>query len=286
VTNSHYFTWDVDRVIFTIYEPFGLRWYSLFFLSGILLGSYLLGKMLEHNHKPIYLRDTILYYAVIGIIVGARLGHCLFYDPGYYLSHPLRILQIWEGGLASHGGYSGLVLAIYIFSRRYRELNFWWLMDRIAFLAVLGGAFIRMGNFFNSEIVGLPSTLPWAVIFPQHDMIPRHPTQLYEALGYALISAILYAYYLSKDRRPLSGSVFGLAMAIAFTFRFFIEGFKENQVPAIEDGLLFNLGQLLSIPFVVVGLVIYGIAVTRNKGGQPDPATTKVQPKKKHVFKC
>ena len=265
MSTSPYFVWDVDRVIFTIVEPFGVRWYSLFFLGGFLLGTYLFGKMMEKEHKPTDLRDTLLYYLVIGTIVGARLGHCLFYDPAYYFSDPLKIFQIWQGGLASHGGYAGVMLACYLFSCKYKQMPFLWLTDRIAILALLAGAFIRTGNFFNSEIVGRPSTLPWAVIFPQVDMIPRHPSQLYEALGYALISAFLYWYYLRQERRPKAGSVFGLCIALGFSFRFFIEGLKENQVPEIEDSMLINMGQTLSIPFIVAGVILFWFAVTRNK---------------------
>ncbi len=260
---GNYFVWNVDRVIFTIIEPIGVRWYSLFFLGGILFGSYLFGKMLEKEHKPSHLRDTGLYYLVIGTIIGARLGHCIFYDPYDYFSQPLKILQIWQGGLASHGGYLGVIIALYLFCRRYKEMPFLWAADRVSIVAVLAGAFVRMGNFFNSEIVGKPSSVPWAVIFPQWDMVPRHPSQLYEALGYGLVSATLYSYYLNKKRHPRPGSVFALALVLAFSFRFFVELFKENQVPAMEDGMLINMGQLLSIPFVLVGLVFYRLATTK-----------------------
>ena len=254
-----FFVWDADRVIVNLFGPFSLRWYSLFFLSGILFGNYLFHKMLEKEGKSTALRDTLLYYIVIGTILGARLGHVLFYDPVYYLSNPLTILKVWEGGLASHGGFTGVIVAIYIFSRKYKSMPFIWLADRIAICAVAAGGFIRMGNFFNSEIVGGTTNVPWAIIFAKIDHLPRHPTQLYEAFGYLSISFILYLIYRFNDRKPVDGRLTGYAMIIAFSFRFLIESLKENQV-SYEEDMIINMGQVLSLPFIAVGLMlVFGV---------------------------
>lgn len=251
----NYFEWSLDPEIFHIAGPFGLRWYSLCFLSGILLGYHFFGRMLRKEGLPIILRDNLLNYIVIGTVVGARLGHVLFYDPQFYFSHPLRILRVWEGGLASHGGFSGVMLALWLFSRRYKQLSFFWLTDRIAVVAVLAGACIRIGNFLNSEIIGRVTDLPWAVIFLKVDQQPRHPTQLYEAFAYLGISALLYMAYRATRGRPPEGRVFGLAMVVAFSFRLLIEFLKENQV-GYENDMFLNMGQLLSLPFIAVGIFL------------------------------
>lgn len=250
-----YFVWDADRVIVNIFGPFSLRWYSLFFLSGILFGNYLFHRMLEKEGKSTELRETLLYYIVIGTVVGARLGHVLFYDPAVYFSNPLSILKVWEGGLASHGGFTGVIVAIFVFSLRYKSMPFLWVADRVAICAVAAGGFIRIGNFFNSEIVGGVTNVPWAVIFAKLDSLPRHPTQLYEAAGYLSISLILYLIYISQKRKPSEGSIMGYAMIIAYSFRFAIESLKENQV-AYEDDMLINMGQTLSVPFIFIGILL------------------------------
>lgn len=256
---ASYFEWNVNQEIVHFIGPFGLRWYSLFFLGGILLGYHIFGRFLEKEGRPIQLRDPLLYYIVIGTVLGARLGHCLFYDPLYYFSQPLRILRVWEGGLASHGGFAGVMLGLICFSRKYKETAFFWLADRIAIVAVLAGAFIRLGNFFNSEIIGQVTSVPWAVIFAKVDHLPRHPTQLYEALGYACISLCLYLIYRSAKRQPLEGRLYGCAMLLGYSFRFVIETLKENQV-SYEQGMWLNMGQLLSLPFVLFGFyLVFGL---------------------------
>lgn len=252
---SNYFTWDMDRDILHIFGPFSLRWYSLFFIAGILVGNYIFGTFVKREGKPLSIREPFLYYIVIGTVVGARLGHCLFYDPIGYFSNPLTIFKIWEGGLASHGGYAGVLIAIYLFSRKYRETSFFWLADRITIVAILAGASIRIGNFFNSEIVGRVTDKSWAVIFSKVDAYPRHPTQIYEAIGYIVISLVLYLAYRFTRISEYKGRLLGLACVLAFSFRAFIETFKENQV-TFESNLPFNMGQLLSVPFIIVGLFL------------------------------
>lgn len=249
-----YFHWNLDPEIFRIYGPIGIRWYSLFFLGGILLGHHLFGRILAREGKNVELRDPLLTYIFLGTILGARLGHCLFYNPMHYLQNPMQILKTWEGGLASHGGFTGVAIALYFFCRNYKEVRLLWLTDRICILAILAGASIRFGNFFNSEIVGLPSTLPWAVVFERVDQIARHPSQLYEAFGYIGIAGILSAIYFKRSHLDnfIQGSLFGWALILGFGFRFLVEFVKENQV-AYAHNWTINTGQYLSIPFVVFG---------------------------------
>ncbi len=250
-----YFKWDVSPDILNLFGPFSLRWYSLFFIAGILIGNSIFVSITKKEKKSVRLCESLLYYIVIGTVVGARLGHCLFYDPIGYLSNPLSILKVWEGGLASHGGYAGVLIAVYLFSRKNPEMSFFWIGDRIAICSILAGAFIRMGNFFNSEIVGRVTDVSWAIIFSRVDNYPRHPTQLYEALGYASISFVLYLFYRFTRISYVPGRLLGLGCILAFTFRALIEHFKENQV-AFENGLPFNMGQLLSVPFILVGILL------------------------------
>lgn len=253
--SESYFVWDVNKEIWHIFGAIGLRWYSLMFVGGFLLGTYMFGSFLRKEGKRDDYRDSLLMHMVLGTIIGARLGHCLFYAPGYYLSNPLEILKVWEGGLASHGGYLGVALSIWIFSRKHKELTFLWLTDRLCILSLMVGGFIRIGNFFNSEILGKVAHVPWAVVFKQVDSLPRHPTQLYEAAGYLIISAILYGIYRLADRKPVEGRILGFCFLFGFAFRLFIETFKENQ-EIFENDMALNMGQLLSIPYILVGIIL------------------------------
>lgn len=246
--------WDIDREIFSL-GVFVLRWYSLLFALGIFLGYMIMYRMFQKENKPLELMDSLLFHIVIGTIVGARLGHCLLYEPMDYLTNPIRIFMVWEGGLASHGGFTGVIIALILFCRRYPEISFFWLADRMTIPAMVAAGCIRIGNLFNSEIYGHPTDVAWAVVFKKIDEIPRHPTQIYEAIGYLSISAILYLIYRLKDRHPREGSLFGGVLILSYSFRTFIETFKENQV-AFEDGMFLNMGQLLSIPFVLLGIFI------------------------------
>lgn len=250
--------WDVNREIAT-FGFLALRWYSLLFAGGIMLGFYFTRRLFKAEGKPEEALDGMLMYVVIGTIVGARLGHCLLYEPMEYLSNPLRILKVWEGGLASHGGFTGVIIALILYCRRYPEFSFWWLADRIAMPAMIAAGCIRLGNLFNSEIIGRPSDVPWAFVFAKVDQLPRHPTQIYESIGYFSIFAILYAVYRVRQRQIPEGRLFGLVLVLAFSFRMFIETFKENQ-EAFEQDMLLNMGQLLSVPFIIVGLLfLFGV---------------------------
>lgn len=259
--------WDVDREIFRI-GMFAFRWYSLMFAAGFALGYWVMLQFFRAEKRPLSLLDPLLIHLLIGTIVGARLGHCLFYEPQAYLKQPWRILYLWEGGLASHGGFLGVLIALWLFARKHPETPFLWLADRVTIPTMIEAAFIRIGNLFNSEILGKPTDVPWAVIFARYDLQPRHPTPIYEALAYLSCWAVTYSYYRWCERQPLPGRITGIAMVMAYSFRVLIEQYKENQV-AFENALPLNMGQLLSIPYIIVGIVlIYGWQRTTSTDAQ------------------
>jgi len=204
---------------------------------------------------------------VIGTVVGARLGHCLFYEPSYYLSHPVEILKVWEGGLASHGAAIGIIITILIFGR-IKKLSFFWVMDRVVIVVALSGLFIRLGNLMNSEIFGHITSLPWGFIFhrAEHplDLDPRHPTQLYEGLSYLIIFLFLWWFYYKKNGKPIPGMIFGMFLIMVFGMRFLIEFAKEPQ-ETFERSMTLNLGQLLSIPLILAGAILIWHALKKTK---------------------
>lgn len=243
--------WNADPVAVTL-GPIAVHWYGLLFAAGFFVGLRLMIRMYVREGRDPAELDRLLGYVVAGVVVGARLGHCLLYDPAYYLAHPLDILKIWEGGLASHGGVAGLIVAVWLFRRYPGGPDLLWLLDRVAIPGALGGACIRLGNFMNSEIVGLPTTVPWAVVFSRVDGLPRHPVQLYEALAYAVIfGVLLWAYLRGAGRRR--GLLTGSLLAMVFAARFVLEFFKTPQA-AYEQGFALTVGQWLSVPCVVLGL--------------------------------
>ncbi len=247
-------TWSVQPEIFEL-GPFTIRWYGLFFALGFIVGFHIEKWMYKKENIDVLKLDRLLTYLVIGTIIGARLGHCLFYEPGYYLSHPIEIFKIWEGGLASHGGVIGVLIAAYLATRNLQLPSYLWALDRIAVPTALAGSFIRLGNLFNSEIIGHPAQVPWAFIFTRVDSLPRHPTQIYESLCYFATFLILLACYKKEKLRQAPGFLTGLLFVLIFTARFIIEFFKENQVP-FEASLPLDMGQLLSIPVVLAGLYL------------------------------
>jgi phosphatidylglycerol---prolipoprotein diacylglyceryl transferase len=259
-----FITWTTRPEIFTI-GGFSLRWYGILFALGFLFGYFIMQDFFRREKIPLKILDQLTTYMVIATIVGARLGHCLFYEPDYYFQHPLEILKVWEGGLASHGAAIGIIITLIIFSRR-NNVSYWWTLDRIAIVTALAGFFIRMGNLMNSEIFGKVTDLSWGFIFtrssdPALATDPRHPTQIYEGLCYLLIFAVLmFIYYRSNGKFP-EGLAISLFLILIFTARFFIEFLKEPQV-GFERGMALNMGQLLSIPFVLIGTIglvlIYG----------------------------
>jgi phosphatidylglycerol---prolipoprotein diacylglyceryl transferase len=244
--------WDVNPEIFRI-GSFAIRWYGLLFASSFLFGYIIMNKMLKNENIGEAFLDRLTIYMAIGTIVGARLGHCLFYEPGYYLKHPAEILMIWHGGLASHGAAIGILTALWLFVRKEKK-DYIWMLDRIAIVVALSGFFIRMGNLMNSEIYGVETTLPWGFVFLRnHEVAPKHPTQIYEALAYLAIFFLLYRIYWAKKGQHIQGILISLLCILVFTARFFIEFVKEVQVP-FEATMKLNMGQLLSIPFVLLGI--------------------------------
>jgi len=241
----------------------------------LILCIYILSWIFKRENIPAKNLEKLSIYSMIGILAGARLGHCLFYEPSYYFSHPLEmILPITfppEGGikfigfqgLPSHGGVLGLLIALYVYSRKTKHS----MIDTIDLIAVVSGisfGFIRLGNFMNSEIIGMPTTKPWGVIFERVDSLPRHPAQLYETISYFIIFAFMMILYKKRRDRLKNGFFFGLGSVLFFTARFVIEFVKEDQV-GFEKGMTFNMGQLLSLPYIAVGIVfiIYGLWKTK-----------------------
>ena len=249
----NYIQWGVSPEIFPgTWLP--VRWYGLLFASGFFFGYIIMTRFFKHENLPIKLLDELATYMVIATVVGARLGHVLFYEPADFLKDPIEIFKIWKGGLASHGAAIGILAALWLFSKKNNK-TYYWTLDRIVIVVALAGFFIRMGNLMNSEIFGEPSTLPWAFVFKSSDLIPRHPTQIYEGLSYLALFFVLHWYYWKTNGKPRPGLIFGLFLVLLFTIRFLIEFLKEPQV-AFENTMPLNMGQLLSIPFIIIGFII------------------------------
>jgi phosphatidylglycerol---prolipoprotein diacylglyceryl transferase len=244
------FTWNISPVLLD-FGSVQVRWYGLLFASGFLLGLQIMKKIYTLEAKDVQHLDTLMIYLVLGTVIGARLGHCLFYEPQYYLSNPLKILAVWQGGLASHGGGIGSLISLFLFTRK-TETPFLWFLDRLCIPAALAGSLIRIGNFFNSEIIGTPVNLPWAVIFERIDPLPRHPVQIYEAISYFLIFVFLFFFYQKFRERFNPGILSGVLFVSVFTSRFFLEFVKTKQA-VYSLGIPLNTGQLLSIPFIIAG---------------------------------
>lgn len=276
-------TWHPDPVIFSI-GPVQLRYYSILFISGFIIGYYIFTWFFKREKMPLQVLDVLLYTLLISALVGARLGHCFFYEPAYYLAHPWEILMTWHGGLASHGGAIAIVIALIFFVRKYGKKNnfdFLWLMDRIGIATALAGALIRLGNLMNSEIYGNPTDLPWGFIFTlRGETVAKHPTQLYEAFSYlALFFLLLWMYkkYLPKLKR---GMLFSIFLMVLFATRFLIEFVKEPQV-AFEQGMSLNMGQWLSIPFILAGAGLLWYSIKKGKPAIADVPDKAAQPKTK-----
>jgi len=257
-------TWNVDPEIFSIGQ-LSIRWYGLMFASAFLSGYIVFTRFLATERLTSEMMDQLLIYIAVGTVIGARLGHCLFYEPDYFLANPLEILKIWKGGLASHGAAIGILLSLWLYVRKHK-LSFLWMIDRIVIVVALGGAFIRFGNLFNSEIYGLPTELPWGFEFVRDRLydsnsgeilptVARHPTQLYEALSYLMIFTVLFIFYRKRHMKVRDGFIFGVFMILLFAARFFIEYVKNDQV-AFEAGMQFNMGQVLSLPFILAGVIM------------------------------
>ncbi len=246
--------WNINPEIVRI-GAFAIRWYGLLFVLSFLVGMEIMSWIFRQEKKNKKDLEDLAWYVILGTIIGARLGHCLFYNPSYYLSNPLEILAVWHGGLASHGAAIGILIAIYIYTKKTEGISYLWIFDRLVITVALGGAFIRIGNLMNSEIYGKPTNSNWGFIFTAVDDLPRHPTQIYEALAYFIIFIILFLLYKYKRERLKEGELFGYFLIGVFGFRIFVEYFKENQ-EAFEYSLPLNMGQLLSIPLVIFGLYL------------------------------
>lgn len=256
--------WHVSPVIFHIGE-LGLRWYSLLFISGFIIGWFIFRRFLRNEGVSETVLDPLLYTLLIGTIVGARLGHCCFYQPDYYFGSWEGFLEIfmpWKGGLASHGGALALLLAMWWYARHYgrkNDFDYLWVMDRLCITVAFAACMIRLGNLFNSEIYGNVTNLPWGFYFDlRGETLPKHPTQLYEALSYLILGLVMMWVYNHKLEKVHRGFFFGFFLVGCFGIRFLIEFIKEPQV-GFEEGMMLNMGQLLSVPFVLagIGLLIY-----------------------------
>lgn len=249
-----YITWDASPEIVSI-GPITLRWYGLLFAAGFLLGLYIVRRMFLAEKAPEAWLDKVFVYMVVGTILGARLGHVFFYDWDYYSQNLLEIPMIWKGGLASHGGAIGIIIALYIFSRRISKRSVLWILDKVVVPTALAGCFIRLGNLMNSEIIGIPADVPWAFIFTAVDDQPRHPVQLYEAISYLFSFGVLYYVYWFTDKKEKLGYIFGLFLVLIWGFRLWLEMYKKSQ-GGFETyfNQALSTGQLLSIPFILIGL--------------------------------
>lgn len=283
-----YIHWNPDPILFSV-GGIAIRWYSIFWIIAIWAGSQVVYKMYKLRGLPLDTFQPLFIYSFLGIFIGARLGHCLFYEPGYYLSHPLEIVLPvqflpdggWRftgyAGLASHGGTLGLIIALALFCRK-TKIHYLDILDMMGIAAPLVAGFIRLANLMNSEIIGMPTDVPWAFVFEREDMLPRHPAQLYEALAYFLFFAVMVVVARSRRDRCGRGFYFGLCITLIFLFRFFIEFLKERQVD-FEYLLPIDMGQILSIPFVVLGLYFVIAKWNRPVGGRPSKTVQRKSPK-------
>lgn len=266
LSQLNYILWNPDVEAFHLFG-FSVRWYSLCWLIGLVLAYFIVQRLYKQQKIKDEYFDPLFLYCFFGILLGARLGHCLFYQPEYYLTSfkhfvemivPIHFLHgggwkfVGYEGLASHGGTIGLIVALYLYYRRTR-LNLWQVLDNIAIATPITACFIRLGNLMNSEIIGKVTDVPWAFIFERVDKMPRHPGQLYEAIAYFLFFFVGLWFYRKRPQRVGTGFFFGLCLTLIFTFRFFIEYTKDIQVD-FESGMLLNMGQILSIPFIAIGI--------------------------------
>ena len=297
--------WDVDPILIHFGDG-GIRWYGLLWAVGLYVCWALNDRMYKSENCPAEWSDQLFFWMAAGTIIGARLGHCWFYEwhqygePWHlfgweftyrnpYIENPLRLFRIWEGGLASHGGTLGIIITAillnkYRFSRYPQFGTSWiWILDRLCIGAGLTGALIRLGNLFNSEIYGGPTDLPWGFIFVREGLtIPCHPTQIYEMIYCLIAFAVTYTLYHKTDARRREGLLLGIFLEIVFFTRFCLEFIKNDQ-EAFEAGHLLNMGQLLSIPFIVLGLYLIIRAYRRPLSPVVDKRPRSLDPKYQDV---
>jgi prolipoprotein diacylglyceryl transferase len=254
--------WNVNPEIFNL-GPFSVRWYGLLFASGFLLGYYIGERMFKSEDVDPKWLDSLFFYLIIATIIGARLGHVFFYGWDYYSQNLSEIYKVWHGGLASHGGALGILVALYIHSKLVTKRSMLWSLDRVVVPTALVAAFIRLGNLMNSEIYGIETKLPWGIIFERnHEIVPKHPTQIYEALAYLFAFGVMMYLYWRTNSKNKPGLLLGTFFILIFGSRFFIEFIKENQ-EAFESGMVLNMGQWLSIPFVLFGVFLVVRAIKK-----------------------
>ena len=286
-----YITWNADPVAFNLPLIGEIRWYGIAFVLGFMIGLWIVQKIWKHEELKEDWYDKLFFFVIVATIVGARLGHVLFYNPGYYFSHPIEILYFREGGLASHGGTLGIIIAIWIYSKTVTKKSMLWTFDRLVVPVGFVAALIRLGNLMNHEIYGHATNLPWGFRFIEnlpsslHGYAPiysqpSHPTQLYEAAFYILTALIcLHLYWKNKDYK-YEGLIFGVFLIGIFLSRFFVEFLKNNQ-ESFEDKLFLNMGQLLSIPFIVAGIWLAYRGLMEKRKAVPELIEVEEKPKKK-----
>ena len=260
----NFIKWNPSPEIFTIPGiDWPVRWYGLMWALAFIASHFFMNRIYKAEGRTEKALDTLTLYIILGTVLGARIGHCLFYGPWFdeelangaiiegYLSHPLNILKVYEGGLASHGGALGILTAMILYCRKEKE-SWIWLFDRLVVVVPLAAMCIRLGNLINSEIIGKVTDVPWAFIFVQEDNLPRHPAQLYEAIFCFFLFILMYWLWKNKRDKVGQGFMFGVLCVLLFTERFFDEFLKENQAD-FEGAMALNMGQWLSIPFVIIG---------------------------------
>ncbi|PLX32273.1 MAG: prolipoprotein diacylglyceryl transferase [Ignavibacteria bacterium] len=245
------FEWNVDPELFSI-GGITVRWYGLLFALAFISSFSIMVWVFRRENRSDEQLNKLFLYVFIAVVVGARLGHCLFYGPEYYLSNPIEILKITKGGLASHGAAIGIIVALLLYARRTTEMSFFWAADRVSLVIPLAAIFVRLGNFVNSEILGLPSDVAWSVIFTRIDNVPRHPVQLYEALAYLAIFLVMMYLY-RRQLGAITGRLTGSMLTMLFAMRFILEFFKTGQ-STLDPSMPITMGQLLSVPLVAFGL--------------------------------
>jgi len=259
--------WDPKSEGIPIFGDFKIHFYSMMWMAAFVLGWYLMKKIYKHENQTEDKLDSLFIYSVLGIMIGARLGHVIFYQPELFKQDffsvflPFRFRPEFEftgfRGLASHGAAITMIFSMYLYNKKILKKSVLWILDRVVIPTALGAIFVRVGNFFNSEMIGKPAdeSLPWAIVFKSFDNIPRHPGQLYEAFGYVFVFLILWFLYWKTKKSEQTGFLFGLFLVLLMTVRLFVEQFKIEQVDGREDWILgMNTGQVLSIPFILIGL--------------------------------
>jgi prolipoprotein diacylglyceryl transferase len=254
--------WNVSPEIFSV-GPLHVRWYGLMFAVGFLFGYHHGEKMFKRENIDLKWLESLFIYLIVATIVGARLGHVLFYGWDYYSQHPIEILYVWQGGLASHGGVLGILVALTVWSRKVSKRSILWVLDRVVVPTALVAALIRFGNLMNSEIYGVETTMPWGFIFERNnETVAKHPTQIYESLSYLITFGVMLYMYWKTKAKDYQGLIFGVFFMMIFGARFLIEFIKEDQ-EAFEATMNLNMGQWLSIPFVLTGLILVVLAIRR-----------------------